>query len=53
LQWHLPPRLSADRQFGGMTPSQLLSAEAAAGTRSTPKSVIMVGGPPHQDMWVA
>jgi len=40
--------------LGGITLGQLLAAEAAAGTRSTHKSVIMVylvGGPPHQDMW--
>lgn len=39
--------------MGGITLSQLLGAEALAGTRSH-KSVIMiylVGGPPHQDMW--
>src|SRR5262245_21407624 len=40
--------------LSGITLGQLLAAEAAAGTRSTHKSVIMVylvGGPPHQDMW--
>ena len=40
--------------LGGITLGQLLAAEAAAGTGSTHKSVIMVylvGGPPHQDMW--
>jgi hypothetical protein len=40
--------------LGGITLGQLLAAQAAAGTRSKHKSVIMVylvGGPPHQDMW--
>jgi hypothetical protein len=39
---------------GGFTLSQLLRVEAAAGVRSSPKSVILiylVGGPPHQDMF--
>jgi hypothetical protein len=39
---------------GGLTLPQLLKAEAAAGTRSSQKSVILiylVGGPPHQDMF--
>jgi len=39
--------------LGGLTLSDLLRAEATAGTRST-KSVIMIflpGGPPHQDMY--
>jgi Protein of unknown function (DUF1501) len=39
---------------GGLTLPQLLQAEAAAGVRSSPKSVILiylVGGPPHQDMF--
>jgi hypothetical protein len=39
---------------GGFTLPQLLRAEAAAGVRSSPKSVILiylVGGPPHQDMF--
>jgi hypothetical protein len=38
----------------GLTLPQLLQAEAAAGVRSSPKSVILiylVGGPPHQDMF--
>src|SRR6202034_3358946 len=38
---------------GGLTLPQLLKAEAAAGIRSSHKSVILiylVGGPPHQDM---
>jgi hypothetical protein len=40
--------------LGGLTLPQLLRAEASAGIRSSPKSVIMiylVGGPPHQDMF--
>jgi len=40
--------------LGGLTLSQLLAAEAQAGTQRSHKSVIMVylvGGPPHQDMW--
>jgi hypothetical protein len=40
--------------IGGLTLAQLLQAEALAGTRSSPKSVILiylVGGPPHQDMF--
>ena len=40
--------------FGGLTLSQLLSAEAQAGIGGSQKSVINVflpGGPPHQDMW--
>jgi len=40
--------------LGGLTLPQLLRAEATAGVRSSPKSVIMiylVGGPPHQDMF--
>jgi len=40
--------------LGGLTLPQLLRAEAAAGTRSSQKSVILiylVGGPPHQDMF--
>jgi hypothetical protein len=39
---------------GGLTLSRLLKAEAAAGVRSSRKSVILiylVGGPPHQDMF--
>ncbi len=39
---------------GGLTLARLLQAEAAAGVRSSPKSVIfiyLVGGPPHQDMF--
>lgn len=39
---------------GGLTLPQLLRSEAAAGIRSSPKSVIfiyLVGGPPHQDMF--
>jgi hypothetical protein len=39
---------------GGLTLPQLLQAEATAGSRSSPKSVILiylVGGPPHQDMF--
>lgn len=38
---------------GGLTLPQLLRAEAAAGLRSSHRSVIMIyltGGPPHQDM---
>src|SRR5271165_1695346 len=40
--------------LGGLTLPGLLRAEAAAGVRSSQKSVIMiylVGGPPHQDMF--
>lgn len=40
--------------LAGLTLPQLLRAESAAGTRSSPKSVILiylVGGPPHQDMF--
>jgi hypothetical protein len=40
--------------LGGLTLPQLLRGEAAAGVRSSPKSVIfiyLVGGPPHQDMF--
>jgi hypothetical protein len=40
--------------LGGLTLPQLFAAEAAAGTRSSHKSVILiylVGGPPHQDMF--
>ena len=40
--------------LGGLTLSQLLAAEASAGSKASHKSVIMVylvGGPPHQDMW--
>jgi hypothetical protein len=40
--------------LGGLTLPGLLRAEAAAGTRSSHKSVILiylVGGPPHQDMF--
>ncbi|MFO0824679.1 MAG: DUF1501 domain-containing protein [Gemmataceae bacterium] len=40
--------------LGGLTLPNLLRAEAAAGIRSSHKSVIMiylVGGPPHQDMF--
>lgn len=40
--------------LGGLTLPNLLRAEQAAGTRSSPKSVILiylVGGPPHQDMF--
>jgi len=39
--------------MGGLSLPQLLQAEAANGSKSTHKSVIMVfltGGPPHQDM---
>src|SRR5437016_14019273 len=39
---------------GGLTLPQLLKSEAAAGVRSSQKSVILiylVGGPPHQDMF--
>ncbi|MDB5340120.1 MAG: hypothetical protein JWN70_5739, partial [Planctomycetaceae bacterium] len=38
---------------GGLTLPGLLRAEAAAGVRSSHKSIIMIyltGGPPHQDM---
>jgi uncharacterized protein (DUF1501 family) len=40
--------------LGGLTLSGLLRAEAAAGVRSSHKSVILiylVGGPPHQDLF--
>jgi hypothetical protein len=40
--------------LGGLTLPQLFRAEAAAGVRSSQKSVILVylvGGPPHQDMF--
>jgi len=40
--------------LGGLTLPQLLQLEAAAGTRQSPKSLIMIylcGGPPHQDMY--
>jgi hypothetical protein len=40
--------------LGGLGLSQLLKAEASAGTRSSRKSAIfiyLVGGPPHQDMF--
>lgn len=40
--------------LGGLTLSQLLRAEAAAGIRNSHKSIIMVymvGAPPHQDMY--
>src|SRR6266498_2799711 len=40
--------------IAGLTLPQLLRAEASAGIRSSPKSVILiylVGGPPHQDMF--
>ncbi|MDB5313103.1 MAG: hypothetical protein JWO38_7305 [Gemmataceae bacterium] len=40
--------------LGGLTLPQLLRAEAAAGIRSSRKSVILIyliGGPPHQDMF--
>jgi len=40
--------------LGGFSLRDLLAAEAAAGTKSSHKSVIMVylvGGPPHQDLW--
>src|SRR5436190_16554560 len=40
--------------LGGLTLPQLLKSEAAAGVRSSHKSVILiylVGGPPHQDMF--
>lgn len=40
--------------LGGISLPQMLRAEAAAGTGSSTKSVIMVylpGGPPHTDMW--
>ena len=39
---------------GGWSLPAILAADAAAGRRSSPKSVIMiylVGGPPHQDMF--
>src|SRR5205814_9388587 len=39
---------------GGLTLPQLLKSEAAAGSRPSQKSVILiylVGGPPHQDMF--
>src|SRR6201987_3022519 len=41
-------------RFAGLTLPQLFRAEAAAGTPSSHKSVILiylVGGPPHQDMF--
>jgi len=40
--------------LGGLSLPQLFRAEAKAGIRSSPKSVILiylVGGPPHQDMF--
>ncbi len=40
--------------IAGLTLPRLLQAEASAGHRSSPKSVILiylVGGPPHQDMF--
>lgn len=40
--------------IAGLTCPRLLRAEASAGIRSSPKSVIfiyLVGGPPHQDMF--
>src|SRR5881227_2042563 len=40
--------------MGGISLSQLLAAEAAAGSTKRQKSVIMIflsGGPPHQDMF--
>ena len=40
--------------LGGLTLPSVLRADAAAGTRSSNKSVILVylvGGPPHQDMF--
>ena len=40
--------------LGGLALPKLLKAEAAAGTRTSNKSVILVylvGGPPHQDMF--
>ncbi|HEV3118086.1 MAG TPA: DUF1501 domain-containing protein [Gemmataceae bacterium] len=40
--------------IAGLSLPQLLRAEAAAGVRSSPRSVILiylVGGPPHQDMF--
>ncbi len=40
--------------LGGLTLSQLLSAEARAGVGRSHKAVINIflpGGPPHQDMW--
>jgi hypothetical protein len=40
--------------LAGLTLPQLLKAEAAAGIRSSPRSVILiylVGGPPHQDLF--
>jgi hypothetical protein len=40
--------------IGGLTLPELLRAEASAGRRSSPKSLILiylVGGPPHQDMF--
>ena len=40
--------------MGGLTLSQLLQAEAQAGTGRSNKSIIMIflsGGPPHQDMF--
>ena len=39
--------------MGGISLSQLLAAEASAGSSKRHKSVIMIflsGGPPHQDM---
>ena len=40
--------------MGGLTLTDLLAAEARAGTKSSHKAVIMIylpGGPPHQDMF--
>jgi hypothetical protein len=40
--------------MGGLSLPQLLRAEARAGIRNNPKSIIMIflpGGPPHQDMF--
>jgi hypothetical protein len=56
------PHLLSRRSFlqigalgvGGLTLPRLLRAEAAAGVRSSHKSVILiylVGGPPHQDLF--
>ena len=46
--------LAAIGTAGGWTLPSILKAEAAAGRKTSPKSVIMiylVGGPPHQDMF--
>src|SRR5437764_2581561 len=58
----VPPHRLSRRSFleigalglGGLALPSLLRAEAAAGVRSSTKSVILiylVGGPPHQDMF--